>query len=89
MSADRQDARSAATPSRRFACPRGHRHYEGSAFCTVCGAGPVHEIALVPDGSEYGRARAVISYLWPLRHMRDRLVLRWNIYEARRLRDGK
>ncbi len=26
-----------------YVCPRGHRHYEGSAFCTVCGAGPVLE----------------------------------------------
>ncbi len=26
---------------KKYECPRGHRHYEGSAFCTVCGAGPV------------------------------------------------
>lgn len=28
---------------RPFVCPRGHRHYEASAFCSVCGAGPVLE----------------------------------------------
>ena len=30
-----------AANRREFVCPRGHRHYAGSAFCTVCGAGPV------------------------------------------------
>lgn len=82
----RRNESSASTPSPRFACPRGHPHYERSAFCTVCGAGPVGDLT---DGTEYGRARAVIAYLWSRRHTRDRLVLRWNIYEARRLRDAK
>lgn len=45
-----------ATMSARFVCPRGHRHHEGSAFCTVCGAGPVLKDAQSQDAFEREQA---------------------------------
>ena len=35
-----QRAREALAGEAGFVCPRGHRHYEGSAFCTVCEVRP-------------------------------------------------
>ena len=37
----RGEAVSGNDAKQRFFCPRGHRHFEASEYCTLCGAGPV------------------------------------------------